>query len=67
MDQEIQENRFGRELLELESRIDELALLSFNIFMKYREKIYDLKANELKKQTFRLLNALNWLWETHRM
>jgi len=55
MDQEIQEGRFGRELLELESRIDELALLSFNIFMKYREKIYELKANELKKQTFRLL------------
>jgi hypothetical protein len=55
LEPEIQEGRIGRNLLELESRIDELALLSFNIFMKCREKIYDLKANELKNRTVRLL------------
>jgi hypothetical protein len=55
MEVEIQRGAMGRELLDLESRIDELGLLSFNIFMKCREKIYDLKANELKNRTVRLL------------
>lgn len=53
--QEIEENRIGKALLELESRIDTMALLSFDIFMKCREKIYDLKANELQNRTVRLL------------
>ena len=55
MEPEIRERRVGKELLELESRIDGLALLAFNIFMKCREKIYDLKANELKNRSVRLL------------
>lgn len=63
LEQAIQENRIGRELLELESRIDELSLLSFDIFMKCREKIYDLKANELNKRTLRLLQRAKWIVE----
>ncbi|MFH0789645.1 MAG: RsbRD N-terminal domain-containing protein [Pseudomonadota bacterium] len=55
MEPEIRESHIGRDLLELESRIDELGLLSFDIFMKCREKIYDLKANELNNRTVRLL------------
>ena len=43
------------EIEALESRIDALALISFDLFMKCREKIYDLKANELRNMTFRLL------------
>lgn len=39
----------------LEDRIDALALLSFDIYMRCREKVYDLKANELRQRTFRLL------------
>ncbi len=53
--QEIEENRIGQELLALESGIDELTLLSFDIFMLCREKIYDLKANEINNRTIRLL------------
>ena len=52
---EIHENGLARELLVIESRIDDLALLSFDIFMKCREKIYDLKAMELSNQTYTLL------------
>jgi hypothetical protein len=52
---EIRENSLSEELLVLESRIDELALLSFDIFMKCREKIYELKAIELNNQTYSLL------------
>lgn len=63
MGKEIQGNRVGGELLELESRIDQLALLSFDIFMQCREKIFDLKANELKNRTVRLLTRAKLIVE----
>ena len=53
--QEVEENRIGKALLDFESRIDALALLAFDVFMKCREKIYDLKANEMQNRTVRLL------------
>lgn len=43
------------ELAAFDSAIDDLALFAFDIFMKCREKIYDLKANEARHMTFRLL------------
>jgi hypothetical protein len=43
------------ELTAFDSSIDDLALFSFDIFIKCREKIYDLKANEARNMTFRLL------------
>jgi hypothetical protein len=46
-------------LLALESRIDSLALFSFDIFVACREKLYDIKANELRNMTFRLLQKVN--------
>ena len=47
------------EVLALEARIDALALSSFDLFMKCREKLYDIKANELRNMTFRLLQRVN--------
>ena len=41
------------------SRIDSLALIAFDIFMKYREKIYDLKAKELIDRTWWILKKWN--------
>jgi RsbT co-antagonist protein rsbRD N-terminal domain len=55
MAQEVEENRIGEALLDFESRIDALVLLAFDVFMKCREKIYDLKANEMQNRTVRLL------------
>jgi hypothetical protein len=60
---EINENRLHEEMLSLDSKIDELALLSFDIFMKSREKIYELKATEVKNMTFRLLQRANLICE----
>ena len=40
------------ELLNLESAIDDLALLAFDIYVECREKIYELKANQEKASTF---------------
>lgn len=53
---EVLSNReLAAELTVFESAIDDLALFSFDIYMKCREKIYELKANEAKNMTFRLL------------
>lgn len=62
-EKEIKENQFSVELAALEVKIDELALLSFDIFMKCREKIYDLKAEEIKRMTFKLLQRANLICE----
>ncbi len=43
------------ELVQLETRIDKLALLAFDIYMQCREKLYSLKANEIRNRTFMLL------------
>lgn len=40
------------ELLSLESDIDELGLISFDIYMKCREKIFDIRANEHRNRFF---------------
>jgi hypothetical protein len=53
----------SREIGALEARIDAMALMSFDHFMKCREKIYDLKANELRSMTFRLLQKAKLVCE----
>ncbi len=51
----VQQQRLNEELAAFDSSIDDLALYSFDIYMKCREKIYELKANEARNMTFRLL------------
>lgn len=60
---EIREDQIYNEMLALESKIDDLALLSFDIYMNCREKIYELKARESKNMTFRLLQRANLICE----
>ena len=42
-------------ILELESRIDAVAGRCFDLYMSAREKIYELRANELRRETYFLL------------
>ena len=63
LEKEIREDSVMKELVELESRIDRLALLSFDIYMKCRERIYEIKADEVKRLTFRLLQRANLICE----
>ena len=51
------------EVLEFESRIDALVLEAFNSFMKCREKIYDLKTNQIQNRVYRLLKRANLVVE----
>lgn len=60
---EIMEKGLSDELLVFESTIDDLALLSFDIFMKCREQIYELKANEVRNMTYSLLKRAKLIYE----
>ena len=54
---------FCAEMATLESRIDAIALISFDIYVQCREKVYELKANEVKNRNFRLLQMANLVSE----
>jgi len=43
------------ELLEFEARVDRLALLGFEIYLQCREKIFEIRANQVKDRTMLLL------------
>jgi hypothetical protein len=55
LDKEIGEHQLSDDLLVLESKIDDLALVAFDVYMGCREKIYALSANEARNQVYRLL------------
>lgn len=52
---QIHDNKLVEELLELESRIDGLALLAFNIYMQCRETIFEMRATEIRSRVSRIL------------
>ena len=49
---DIDTHGFFEDLLELESRIDYCVLLAFDVYMKCREKIWEIKLDEFKKRPF---------------
>lgn len=51
------------ELLVVESRIDEMAQLAFDIYVKCRLQIYEIRATEFEKRTYRLLKQANVLYD----
>jgi len=51
----LQQQGIVEELETFESCVDDLALYAFDLYVKCREKIFELKANETKNATFRLL------------
>ena len=59
---ELVEQQLLEELLFFESKIDDMALLSFDIYMKCREKLFQLKVNELQSWTFRKLQRADEIY-----
>jgi len=49
--EKILEKRLAEELLEFETRVDQLTLLAFDDYMKCREKIYEIRAQELRNRS----------------
>ena len=60
---EIRKDQIDDELLSFESKIDDLALFAFNIYVKCREQLNQLKIDELKRMTFTLLKKANLMYE----
>lgn len=63
LEKEIRQNQIYDALLRFESKIDDLALLAFDIYVKCREQIYELKTDELKRMTYTLLKKANLMYE----
>jgi hypothetical protein len=62
--QEIKESTEAcEELLALESRVDEMALRGFDLYMNCREKVYEIRAKEAKNHVSRLLQRAGLLCE----
>ena len=51
------------ELVAFDTKVDELALLAFNIYMQCRERLFEVRLNEFKNRTHRLLQRANLLAE----
>ncbi len=58
------EEDFSRELSALEKKIDDTLLIAFDIYSKCRERIYDLRADEVKRQVSGLLRNRKLVCET---
>lgn len=63
LEPEIRGGGFSDELAGLESAIDAVALHSFDIYMNCREKIYELRAEESRRLTYRLLQKAKLVCE----
>ena len=63
LESDIEKNKLTEELKSFETQLDNLTLLAFDIYMKCRERIFDLRVNEIKTLTFRLLKRANVLHE----
>jgi hypothetical protein len=55
---EIRREEVFKEWLELESQIDRLSLLAFDIYTKCREKITEIRINEMRKEKDRALSLI---------
>ncbi len=53
--EEIRKENLGEEVLELESRIDGMALLGFDIYTKCQEKLHQIRGDEIKRRVSGLM------------
>ncbi|MDL2121785.1 MAG: RsbRD N-terminal domain-containing protein [Deltaproteobacteria bacterium] len=60
---ELSDKNILKELLHFESKIDELTLIAFDVYLKCREQIYEIKSNEVRNRTFRAFERAGLLTE----
>ncbi|MGQ9483687.1 MAG: RsbRD N-terminal domain-containing protein [Desulfosoma sp.] len=58
--------QYAADLVGFERTVDRAALMAFNIYMECREKLYQLRVDEIKNRTGRLLERANAIWESRR-
>ncbi len=57
------ENTAASELLAFETKIDEISLAAFDIFMSCKETLYSLRANEVRNRTFKAFQRAGLIHE----
>lgn len=62
-DREAGELDLAGDLAALERWIDELALVAFNVYMKCREEIFEIRVQEMHNRTSRIVDRLNRIYE----
>jgi hypothetical protein len=50
--------KFAAELAEIERRIDHIALAAFDVFVRHREQVYELRVNEVKRRVSWVLKKM---------
>jgi hypothetical protein len=60
---EMQKHDLDGELTELDSRIDGLALLAFDIYMQCKEKVFEIRVKEARNHVSRLLRKAGLICE----
>jgi hypothetical protein len=63
---ELQDSRLAAEFIELESKIDQICLMAFDIYMQCREKVYQISANETRNRTFRAFERAGLIKESQQ-
>ncbi|MDP3048969.1 MAG: RsbRD N-terminal domain-containing protein [Thermodesulfovibrionales bacterium] len=63
LESDIRKNKLSEELKSFETQLDNLTFLSFDIYMKCRERIFELRVNEIKNMTYGLLKRANLISE----
>ena len=61
---DLQDHRMAAEFIEFESKIDQLCLIAFDIYMQCREKVYQISANETRNRTFRAFERAGLIAES---
>ncbi len=64
VEKEVQDNAFALELLQFESKLDSLALISFDIYVKCREQIFKMRVDEVKHGQANLLRRAKLICES---
>jgi len=64
LSKELRDSRIASEFVIVESKIDQLCLMAFDIYMKCREKIFQISANETRNRTFRAFARAGLISET---
>jgi hypothetical protein len=63
LEKEIRQKQIYDALLIFESKVDDLALLAFNIYTECREQLNQVKIDELKRMTFTLMKKANLMYD----
>ena len=53
LSKELQDSQIAKDYVALESKIDQLSLMAFDIYSQCREKIHKISANETRNRTFK--------------